>query len=178
MIVSIGYVYMSNILLLNYLIAIMSTTYSVMQDSGSFMYKVNLYNYCERYLVAFGNDAYGELALHAAPISILTTPMMIVVFMFKRQWMVVFSKYYSYFMHWLENCIFLVFFIIIETLLVFPVYLKNIFQIGWASMGLFTTVYYVARWVFTGLFITMYIGLKDVLNLINILRMHEGCRKF
>jgi hypothetical protein len=53
------YIYMSNILLLNYLIAIMSTTYEVMMESGSFMYKVNLYNYCERYLIAFDNPAYG-----------------------------------------------------------------------------------------------------------------------
>jgi len=38
------YVYMSNILLLNYLIAIMSTTYESLLESGSFMFKVNLYN--------------------------------------------------------------------------------------------------------------------------------------
>lgn len=72
MVVTLGYVYMSNILLLNYLIAIMSTTYSAMLESGSFMFKVNLYNYCERYLIAFGNKGYGELAIHTAPISMLT----------------------------------------------------------------------------------------------------------
>jgi len=92
---------MSNILLLNYLIAIMSTTYGAMLESGSFMYKVNLYNYCERYLIAFNNRAYGELALHAAPISVLTTPVMILALILPEKFMVYISTYYSYFMHWL-----------------------------------------------------------------------------
>ena len=68
------YVYMSNVLLLNYLIAIMSTTYAVMMEEGIFMFKVNLYNYCERYLIAFGNESYCELALHTAPINVLAIP--------------------------------------------------------------------------------------------------------
>jgi hypothetical protein len=73
-IVNIFYVYMSNILLLNYLIAIMSTTYGNMMDSGIFMYKVNLYNYCERYLTAFKNSYYSEFVLHTAPINVLIVP--------------------------------------------------------------------------------------------------------
>lgn len=74
-ILTIFYVYMTNVILFNYLIAIMTTTYGAMLESGSFMYKVNLFNYCERYLVAFENDAYGELALHSAPINILVIPL-------------------------------------------------------------------------------------------------------
>lgn len=47
------HVFFSNILLLNYLIAILSTTYENMKQTGIFRYKVNLYQYCEKYLVAF-----------------------------------------------------------------------------------------------------------------------------
>lgn len=44
-----SHVFLSNILLLNYLIAILSTTYEKMKQTGIFQYKVNLYLYCERY---------------------------------------------------------------------------------------------------------------------------------
>jgi hypothetical protein len=43
------HVFISNILLLNYLIAILTTTYEKMKQTGVFKYKVNLYMYCERY---------------------------------------------------------------------------------------------------------------------------------
>lgn len=46
-------VFFSNILLLNYLVAILSTTYDNMKESGIFRYKVNLYQYCERFIIAF-----------------------------------------------------------------------------------------------------------------------------
>ncbi len=47
--------FMGNVFLLNYLIAILSTTYETLSQSGIFMYKVNVYQYCERYITAF-ND--------------------------------------------------------------------------------------------------------------------------
>jgi hypothetical protein len=37
------YVFFGNILLMNYLIAILSTTYENMKQTGIFKYKVNLY---------------------------------------------------------------------------------------------------------------------------------------
>lgn len=48
-------VFFANILLMNYLIAILSTTYENMKESGIFKYKCNLYTFCERYMVAFNN---------------------------------------------------------------------------------------------------------------------------
>lgn len=39
----IAYVFFCNILLLNYLIAILTTTYENMKESGIFKYKVNLF---------------------------------------------------------------------------------------------------------------------------------------
>ena len=53
------HVFMSHILLLNYLIAILSESYNVMQESGIFLYKVYLYQYCERYMVGLANDKFG-----------------------------------------------------------------------------------------------------------------------
>lgn len=41
-----------NILMLNFMVAILSTTYENMLESGSFKYKCALFEYCEKYLVA------------------------------------------------------------------------------------------------------------------------------
>lgn len=42
-ILMIGAVFFCNVLLMNYLIAILSTKYANMKDEGIFLYKVNLY---------------------------------------------------------------------------------------------------------------------------------------
>ena len=59
MVAIILHVWIANILLLNYLIAILSESYAVMLEKSSFLFKVYLYKYCERYVVGFENDAYG-----------------------------------------------------------------------------------------------------------------------
>lgn len=58
MVILILHVYMGNIVMLNYLIAILSDSYVEMEDLGKFLYKVNLYMYCERYIVAMENPPY------------------------------------------------------------------------------------------------------------------------
>jgi fucose 4-O-acetylase-like acetyltransferase len=47
------HVFITNIILMNYLVAILSTTYENMKQTGVFGYKVNLYQYCERFMKAF-----------------------------------------------------------------------------------------------------------------------------
>lgn len=59
MVAIILHVWVANILLLNYLIAILSESYATMLEKSSFLFKVYLYKYCERYVVGFHNDAYG-----------------------------------------------------------------------------------------------------------------------
>lgn len=53
------HIFMSNILLLNYLIAILSLSYAIMLEQGQFFYKVYLYQYCERYMVGLASPEYG-----------------------------------------------------------------------------------------------------------------------
>ena len=43
------HIFISNIFLLNYLIAILSTVYEEMAELGDFAYKSNKYQYIERY---------------------------------------------------------------------------------------------------------------------------------
>lgn len=47
---------LGNIFLLNYLVAILSTVYEIMQDGGEFAYKSNKYNFIEKYSIAFQNE--------------------------------------------------------------------------------------------------------------------------
>ena len=60
-----------NVLLMNYIIAILSTTYQNQREAGIFNYKTSLYKYCERYINGF-RSRIGELVIHPPPISVLT----------------------------------------------------------------------------------------------------------
>ncbi len=46
------HVFLGNIFLLNYLVAIISQVYNLMMDSGSFMYKSNKYQFIEKSSIA------------------------------------------------------------------------------------------------------------------------------
>ena len=46
MLMIIFHIFMANVLLFNYLIAILSSTYADSLEIGAFKYKVQLYNYC------------------------------------------------------------------------------------------------------------------------------------
>lgn len=140
------------------------------------MYKVNLFNYCERFLIAFNNEAYGEISLHPAPICFLTAPLTLCAFFIPQKYMPKVSLLSSYIIHWIENCIFLVVFAAFEIALIPFVYLKNIFIIAWASIGLFTTLFNVAGWIFAGPFFCFFIAGRDVMNLAKIFAMQNGCK--
>jgi len=68
-ILMICHVLFSHVILLNYLIAILTLTYEKMKQSGVFHYKCNLFQYCERYLIAFEDPAYGQIIVHPAPLN-------------------------------------------------------------------------------------------------------------
>ena len=69
-IIMILHLYIANIFLLNYLVAILSTVYGDMGEKGAFFYKVFKYKYIERYLIAFKDkNGYSELIIHAPPMN-------------------------------------------------------------------------------------------------------------
>ena len=107
----------------------MGSTYGSMLESGSFKFKVNLYQYCEKYVIAFKNPAYGDLVLHPPPLCALTAPVFLFYFILPEKYLISISKYFSYIVFWLENIFFVVFFLILELLLIPFVYLKNFLTI-------------------------------------------------
>lgn len=117
-------VFFANILLMNYLIAILSTTYENMRESGVFRYKCNLYQYCERYMIAFTDDAYGGLVLYPPPISYITIIM--IPFTMCRGTMVGMQNCIALVRYWVENFVLLLLFIGLE-IAVFPIAFIKVF---------------------------------------------------
>ena len=129
------HVMLSNILLLNYLVAILSQSYSEMLDKGKFLYKVYLYQYCERYMVGLANPTFGQLVVHPAPILVLNFPILLFALIPRiPDWFLEkISHYFALFMFWLENIFWLGLFVLYEFLLTPFVYFKNIFVVAWAT---------------------------------------------
>lgn len=168
------HVFFSNILLMNYLIAILSTTYENMKQSGIFKYKVNLYQYCERFMIAFNDRAYGEIVLHPPPLSYLSA--MLIPFLVSSLLMNYISKGFSYFMFWLENFFFIVLFLIFELVISPIAYFKIWINILRNSMGILNTIMNSIIWLLTGVFIIMYLLVRDMGFLLKILSYHNGCK--
>jgi len=166
------HVFMANILLMNYLIAILSTTYDGMKQNGVFKFKVALYTYCERFIAAFRERGYGELVLHPPPLTYFAVIYLIPV-VFCSVPVEKMSMYLSMTMYHAENFLFVLFFLICETLLIVPVYLKVFWNIQKATKGT-TCFLYLLIWTLTGLPLCLIMCLKDTANLIKILQASEG----
>ena len=77
------HVFLSNVFLLNFLIAILSTVYNIMMDHGEFSYKSNKYEFIEKYSIAMlDTDGYAELVIHPPPVNFFT--IFITPFIFSR----------------------------------------------------------------------------------------------
>lgn len=170
-VVIIFHIFILNILLLNYMIAILSTTYAGMLELGAFMYKCSLYEYCERYMIAYIDKHYGELVLHAPPVNVATIILLPFV-PFCPTLMPRLSRYFSLMNFWLENLIGVLFFIIFELILIPIVFLKTNFNIMYSTHGLFTTVFNLLKWLIFGMFYLFFILTNDVFMLLKILSMH------
>jgi hypothetical protein len=165
-----GHVFFSNILLLNYLIAILSTTYDNMRETGIFKYKVNLYQYCERFMIAFEDRSYGEIILHPPPLSYLSTLM--VPFLISPYIMKTVSRGFSYLMYWLENLFFVAVFALFEFFMAPIAYVKVWFNILKNSMGVLKTIGNCIIWLLIGFIMIVFLFLRDIFYLIKILCYH------
>lgn len=75
------HIFIANIFLLNYLIAILATVYEEMQPMGLFAYNSNKYQYIERYLAAMKDQwGYEELVVHPPPINYMTAFLFVSIF--------------------------------------------------------------------------------------------------
>ena len=122
------HVFVANIFLLNYLIAILATVYELMIVGGEFSYKSYKYKFIEKYTVAMQQEnRYYEIVIHPPPLNVLTV--LIYPFMCKDTLMRGASEIFSKFIYWLENIVYIFLFIVGEFLTCPIVYIKQIYDI-------------------------------------------------
>ena len=141
-----------------------------MKEAGVFKYKVNLYQYCERFMIAFDDKHYGEMVLHPPPISYLATIM--IPFSFSSFLMKYVTKTFSYLMYWVENTFFLCGFLTIEMVLMPFAYLKIWSNIIASTLGFLKTIVNCLSWAILGVPMMLYLILRDCCYLLNILGHH------
>ena len=129
-------------------------------------------------MVAFNpeNIAYQELVVHPAPMAFLNAPIALLSWLPEKALLPIGEKF-SLFVFWIENLVYVTLFMIYELLLIPLVYLKLIPLIPWATLGLFTSIFYAVFWFLGGLFISLFLAMRDVAYFLLILSMHNGCRE-
>jgi len=163
--------------MLNFMVAILSTTYSAMLESGSFKYKCALFEYCERFMIAFDkkNKNCGEIVIHSPPINALC--LIMTPFLPFTEIMEKVGEYFSYMNFWIENLFFLTGFVLFELVLSPFVYVLTFFNILYSTNGPFTTVFNVLQWLTFGPIYLFSLLVRDFWFLIVILSYHGGCRE-
>ena len=117
------HVFLSNIFLINFLVAILSATYENMIDYGEFNYKCNLYEYIEKYSIAMLDEyGYSELIYHPPPLNLFS--IFIWPAVFSPSIMKQAARGFSKMMFWLENVLYIMIFMISEVLLSPIIYFK------------------------------------------------------
>jgi hypothetical protein len=163
--------FLTNVLLLNFIIAILSTTYENMKESGIFKYKSNLFKYWEKYLIAMKSD-YKELVLQPAPLAyfwLVLIPFTPSIKLIKSA-----GKKFSYGMYWLENVLFIMIFILFELLISPLMYVKTFYNIWFIPQSMLTRIFVYIAWFFGGYIFVFFLILYDTKIFINILKTYEG----
>lgn len=81
-------------------------------------------------------------------------------------------------MFWVENLVFLTYFLLYEFFILFMTYGKVYLNILRASEGLYTKIFYIGMWMFLGILILIWFIGYDMVSIIRILCMHNGCRQY
>lgn len=167
------HIYVANIFLLNYLVAILSTIYEEMDEGpGDFMFKCYKYNYIERYELAFQDDlGYNELVLHPPPLNFFSV--FLWPFLFSSKLMKKYSLKYSIINFWAENIfVYIPGQFLYELWLIPQIYIKIAFNIVKLADP-FQKVYLIIFWLIYGPFYLMYGVFFDIYYYVQILRDYK-----
>mmetsp|Transcript_37727 Transcript_37727/g.57765 ORF Transcript_37727/g.57765 Transcript_37727/m.57765 type:complete len:232 (+) Transcript_37727:2680-3375(+) len=160
------HIYIANIFLLNYLVAILSTVYEKMMEMGDFAFKCNKYWYIERYLIAFKDQwGYTQLIVHAPPINILLISLLTSIF--KQDAMLRAANLYSLANFWVENLFFIFYQLLYELMLVPIIYLRMFYNV--VKLGGYRSSHLILFWVFCGPFFLLYGASIDIYYYVKIL---------
>lgn len=162
------HVYIANIFMLNYLVAILATVYEEMLEQGDFIYKCKKYFYIERYMIAFKDDwGYTELIVHAPPVNFFL--IFLIPAIFNREKMKRWALNYSITVFWAENVFFIFDMLVRELCLVPYNYLRvSFFVLKLASLE---DIYLFFFWVICGIPYLLFYGVTtDMYYYIKILQ--------
>lgn len=153
------HVFISNIFLLNFLVAILSTVYEIMMEHGEFSFKSNKYQFIEKYsLPLMDQHGYAELVIHPSPLNAFSV--FLLPFTFRSHFMKRPAEIFSKAMFWLENVLFYLLVFVLKELALCPwVYLKVFVVVAvqapwarlvplffcWAFIGPLVLLFHVAQ---------------------------------
>jgi hypothetical protein len=153
------HVFLSNIFLLNFLVAILSTVYEIMMEHGEFSFKSNKYQFIEKYsLPLMDPHGYAEIVIHPTPINAFA--LVIIPFAFRRHLMKKAAEIFSKAIFWMENVVFYMQIFILKELCLCPYIYFKVFVIvafqapwkrlpwlilAWACLGPAVLLWHVAQ---------------------------------
>ena len=148
----------SNVFLLNYLIAILSTVFSYMEEEGDFMFKALQYMYVERYQIArLDKKGLEELVVYPAPLNIFSV--VLIPFYF-RNGGEKYAEVYSHVMYWFENLIMLCLFLAYLMVIIPIIFLKMLLHLLQGQKWYMVPIVMLSWLVIGGLMLPLY-GFKD-----------------
>lgn len=161
------YVFFTKIILQNFLIAILNSTFKLMEERGEFSYQCNQYQFIERYNIAMLDEwGYAELVFLPPPMNVLTVFLLPCVM--KKTLMKRGSEIFSKLIFWLENTIYILVTLIYELLYVPFIYIKVLFNIIRLASFL-NMLFLLFLWTLFGLFFLLSALCKDMFYFIKIL---------
>jgi len=164
----IAHVVISNVFLLNFLIAILSSVYEIMIRNGDFYAIEYQYKFITKYMKALEEDnGYDKFIVYPPPMNFFLIPLIFVIP--SRKWTKKISKFIAYTVFWFENIFvimaFFFYLVVHNPLIMFKIH----FQIMTKIEGFFNKLFYFVVWTFGGMFYLVFVNLVDTCMLINIL---------
>ena len=121
--------------------------------------------------MAFNEESYGEIVLHPPPLSYLCLGLL--PFLGNKEKMKRVTKNFSLMMFWIENSFLLLLFAFYELILIPFAYLKTLINILTASkIGFFRKTLLLLVWFIIGIFLNLYLLIRDCRNMYNIFRIY------
>ena len=166
------HIFISNIFMLNYLIAILSTVYEQMNEQGDFAYKSYKYQYIERYEKGMENKGYSELVVHCPPVNYFAILLLPSAFISQIA-MNTASQLFSYCIFWLENVVYYIPKMILTEILLIPfIYLRTVFNIikveeFWNGVG------FSSLWLLIGMPYMVFTAAEDIYYYLQVLRNYR-----
>jgi len=161
------HVFIINIFLLNYLVAILSMVYNEMHERGEFSFKSNKYMFIEKYKIAMEDKTgYAQLVIYPPPLNFFS--LFIMPFTLSKGNMLRMSSGYQKFVYWVENFFFSIAFLFYEFLFLPFIYLKVFYNvIKLSSWDNLMVVFFI--WLIAGPFFLLFNIVVDFYNFMKIL---------